>query len=47
MCHRNTEWAAPAHSSVKKGGGEKATAFGGGGGKGGKIKGVQRLWAIP
>ena len=39
------EWATPAHIVAQEGGGAEATAFGGG--KGGNLKGVQRLWAPP
>ena len=38
---------AQAHIAVQEGGGAEATVFGGGGGKGGDFKGVQRLWSHP
>ena len=38
---------AQAHSAVQEGGGAEALAFGGGEGKGGDLKGVQRLWVHP
>ena len=41
------EQAAPAHIKVQEGGGEELTALDSGGGKGGHIKGVQRLWTPP
>ena len=34
-----------AHSTVKEGGRVEATEFGTGGGKGGNLKGIQRLWS--
>ena len=42
-----TERTAPAHSAVQEGVGTEATEFGGVGGKGGNLKGVQRLWVTP
>ena len=36
-----------AHIAVQEWGRSEATAFGSGGGKGGNLKGVQRLWEHP
>ena len=38
---------AQYHSRVQEGGGAEMTEFGGGGGKGGDLKGVQRLHVHP
>ena len=42
-----TEWDSPAHSAVKKGSREEATALGGGGGEGGHRQSIQHLSAPP
>ena len=41
------EWEAPAHSAAQEWGGAEAMALGGGAGKGGNLKCVQRLWSLP